>query len=446
MVARAQNGRRQLLSTGRAGGSRARSTSARWLGSAALCLAVGCGDPSSGGRRPPPEQPIVREAQPASSSSGADGELQRAAAEVAQLRKLAVLEAIRSVRLPREALAEKVRFQMVRDTPEEWVEGQTRLLRLLGLVPDDFDYVTAFVRLLEHQLAGFYDPAKKTMFVASDLPRLGEQETVIHELVHALQDQHFRLGAELEARLDAPDALTALHLLAEGDAMSVTLAAQLAAQGVALERLDERLVAEHLRRSLEDVHPEMPGIVKRAAVAPYVDGFAFVQALRREGGWARVDEVWKRPPRSTEQALHPEKYRRDEGWQNLKPLGAGPWSKCRLVHTGMLGEQALALVLEEWLSADDARTTSAGWDGDRASVFDCGSAGEGLVWRLAYDDEASRETALGTLAQLWTNCPGDGGPAREVRRIGEELVLVALGGSGASCGSLGGWYAALSGE
>ncbi len=422
-----------------------RRAGGRWLNAGALGLAMGCGAASEGPRQPL-QGPRMPEPKPASLSPGFDAELQRAAAEVARLRRLDVLAEIRSERLPRAALAERVREQLLGDTPKPWIEGQTRLLRLLGLVPEDFDYVAAFVSLLEHQLAGFYDPTEKTMFVASDLPGLGEQETVVHELVHALQDQHFRLGAELEARLGASDALTALHLLAEGDAMSVTLEAQLTAQGLTLDRLDERLVVEHLRGSLEELHPELPGIVKRAAVAPYADGFAFVQALRREGDWGRVDEVWKRPPRSTEQALHPAKYLKDEGWRSLAPLGNGPWSTCRLVHTDMLGEQAVGLVLAEWLPSDAARTASAGWDGDQASIFDCGANGEGLVWRLAYDDAQSREVAFATLAQLWTNCPDDAGGARGVRRIGEELVVVALGGSGASCGSLSGWFAALSAE
>lgn len=409
-----------------------------------LSAGFACGGASgtSGGARSDPPAAATRSV-PSPAKRRVDADLQRAAAQVARLRKLPVLEEIRSEKLPRAALAQRVHEQMRRETPPEWIEGQTRLLRLLGLVGQDFEYVGAFVSLLEQQLAGFYDPTQKTMFVAADLPRFGEQETVTHELVHALQDQHFRLGAELERRRNTSDALTALHLLAEGDAMSVTLEAQLAEQGVGLTQLDPAMVADQIRRSIEALHPEVPGIVKRAAVAPYADGFTFVQMLRRDGDWERVDEAWRRPPRSTEQALHLEKYIQDEGWRELAALGDGPWSSCRLVYAEMLGEQAVALVLAEWLTTDEARAASSGWNGDRASVFDCGVAGEALVWRLAYDDEPSQQRGLATLRQLWTGCPNEGGKLRSVRQLGDEVVVVALGGSVATCSTLSGWFTAL---
>ena len=41
---------------------------------------------------------------------------------------------------------------------------------------------------------------------------------------------------------------------------------------------------------------------------PYLDGYAFVNAIRGRGDWDAVDAVWAAQPVSTEQILHPELY------------------------------------------------------------------------------------------------------------------------------------------
>lgn len=50
------------------------------------------------------------------------------------------------------------------------------------------------------------------------------EATVVHELVHALQDQHFDLGAQFD-ELDAEDeAAVALRAIVEGDAARIEYA------------------------------------------------------------------------------------------------------------------------------------------------------------------------------------------------------------------------------
>ena len=72
------------------------------------------------------------------------------------------------------------------------------------------------VKLLGAQLAGFYDPDEDRMYLAADLGEAERLATLAHELVHALQDQHYQLGRRLKYREGASDQQAALHALAAG--------------------------------------------------------------------------------------------------------------------------------------------------------------------------------------------------------------------------------------
>ena len=44
-------------------------------------------------------------------------------------------------------------------------------------------------------------------------------------------------------------------------------------------------------------------------IFPYFKGMVFCAKIANQGGWAAIDDVYRNPPLSTEQILHPEKYR-----------------------------------------------------------------------------------------------------------------------------------------
>jgi hypothetical protein len=105
--------------------------------------------------------------------------------------------------------------------------------------------------------------------------------------------------------------------------------------------------------------PDLPPFLQAQLLFPYTGGMAFVQELvrRARGRWTLVDLADRvRPPDSTEQVLHPEKYLRVEqplpvslrvdlgpGWRRTASGTWGEWATRELV-----GEEA-----------------AAGWGGDR---------------------------------------------------------------------------------
>ena len=54
---------------------------------------------------------------------------------------------------------------------------------------------------------------------------------------------------------------------------------------------------------------EAPVILSETMIFPYLRGLVFCAHLTNDGGWKALDDAYREPPLSTEQILHPEKYR-----------------------------------------------------------------------------------------------------------------------------------------
>ena len=67
---------------------------------------------------------------------------------------------------------------------------------------------------------------------------------------------------------------------------------------------------------------DAPPIISESMIFPYFQGMVFCAKLTNDGGWAAIDEVYRDPPLSTEQILHPEKYRAKPDFPMSIDLGA----------------------------------------------------------------------------------------------------------------------------
>ncbi len=83
---------------------------------------------------------------------------------------------------------------------------------------------------------------------------------------------------------------------------------------------------------------------------PYVVGLEFVSSLHDDGNWPEVNKAYSRWPESTEQIMHPEKYRAGEkpqeitapaldqvlgeGWRKLAEDTLGEWTTYLLLGYG----------------------------------------------------------------------------------------------------------------
>ncbi|WP_376789903.1 hypothetical protein [Thermoflexus sp.] len=300
----------------------------------------------------------------------------------------------RSLMTPAELRAYQERKFEKDYTPEE-ARQDTLTLAAFDLLPRDFNLREFLLDLYTEQIAGFYDPDTKQFFVISEQEQPGilEQVTFAHEYTHLLQDQHFDLVAlgftddpsKRPKDLD-DDAMLARRALVEGDATLTQL--------LYLSRLPRTAQQEWLeavQRQPSEVFDRAPRVIREELTFPYEAGFAFVRTLYDQGGWDAINAAFRDPPASTEQILHPEKFRSREPpiRVTLPPLTDTLGSGWRLIDENVLGEFFLRVYLEERLPASQAEKAAAGWGGDRYAVYGNEATGQDLlVLAVAWDNEA----------------------------------------------------------
>src|SRR5687768_8394046 len=113
--------------------------------------------------------------------------------ETSALRQLPILKPVASRALSRADIEQKV-LKLFREqtTPNE-IRAAELAMKRLGLVPADFSLQAFQVKLLTEQLAGLYDPQAREFYLADWIDITLQQPVIVHELTHALQDQHFNL-------------------------------------------------------------------------------------------------------------------------------------------------------------------------------------------------------------------------------------------------------------
>jgi hypothetical protein len=308
----------------------------------------------------------------------------------------------------RDDLLAHIRAHVDRELPADVITCQGEVLTALELLPPGYDFLEGTYRLVGGRVAGFYEPADRTMYLADDLSDAEAEETLAHELVHALQDQRYDLATMLRYVPGEGDRLTAVHALIEGDATSAMLDVTIGSAFDISEAWFRRLLSASTALSPEGA--ATPPVLAASLTSPYADGFAFVQALRVKGGFPAVDEALRAPPATTEQLLHPDKFAAREPAVAVAelPLAAlGPGF--RAVIDDVNGEQGLRIMLEQWAPRARAEEAAAGWGGDR------------YVVARREDGEGKHAVAVGM--RMVFDTPKDAG----------ELAAVLTARFGASC-------------
>jgi hypothetical protein len=304
------------------------------------------------------------------------------------------------------ALSAYVKEQFRKDNPEALVKANERMLKVLGLLPADASLEDLYISLLSGVVAGLYNPRDKTLYVVSRSGGLGptEKTTFAHEYTHALQDQNFGLaGLELDAPGKGDQGMARLALV-EGDATLL----------MTLWQIDHLSQAELIQLLGESLDPavtgpleKMPAVLRESLMFSYTGGLNFAQRLQSGGGWAAVDAAFGKPPASTEQILHPEKYDSGEAPTVVdlpNDLAARMGSGWSLGLEDTLGEFQLRLWLANaagGVATDQANATkaAAGWGGDRVAVLDGPGGSTAVVIRSEWDS-VSDAAEFATQAKL----------------------------------------------
>ena len=281
-------------------------------------------------------------------------------------------------------LADRIRDQIAEELDAEDVVVFERLYELLGLI-DDLDLLQAYQDLYAEQVGGYYDPETGEMVISggSSLSPLSKT-IVVHELVHALTDEHFAF-AELSDQLQEADRFEdayALQALVEGDATYHQIA-YLQSLPIAdqWEAIEESLGVD------TTVTDSLPAWFGEDLAFPYDYGFAFVLSLVEANGTTGINQAYERPPTTTEQILHPEKYFVQEPAREIT-LPAADVAGYEQYEEGIFGEWNQRLFLLDGVSSGDALVGSAGWGGDHYRIY---WNGTDLLFAYLYEGDTPRD-------------------------------------------------------
>jgi len=357
-----------------------------------------------------------------------------------------------------------VHRETVKELPAEKDKNLSAALFHIGLLKEKIDLAEVEEQAVTTQAGAYYDPATKKFYLVMVPDNDIALDTITaHELTHGLQDQHFDLQKYMPPTLD-DDHSSARRFVVEGDA---TFAMFLYAIGK--PKVDPKMV-NLLRGQIEqfanldldalkkqtkeqskafgtNMDPEIqksldamdliPPVVLVPMLDSYMKGALVVMTAFEQGGWKAVDDLYKNPPESTEQVLHPATKlypTRDKPHVvTLAKLDAGMTELTANV-IGELGWQIYFSLWKPELSAE----ASEGWGGDRYVVAKRASDGRlvgmfATTWDTPADAEQFAKAYLQTLPLRFpgTKAVGSGEPFTRpdagkifVKLVGKNVFIV----------------------
>ena len=256
-------------------------------------------------------------------------------------------------------------------------------------------------------VAGFYSPSDDEIKIITDTPESPtiNNATLVHELVHALQDQRYDL-TDAKYGGETQDEQLATDGLVEGDAKYV-----------------EQRYADRCGESWECVATPSSGGggggggtpnlgIFLTIFQPYSDGPVYVHDLVSAEGWGAIDERFENPPASSEQIIHrtdekpvPIDYRdrARNGWETFSEQGEDGsdtvgeasmyvmfWYQARTHDAETIDPRNIGNVQSRYDTYNYESEPSAGWGNDRLYPYQKGTdagAEYGYVWATEWDTE-----------------------------------------------------------
>ncbi|MGQ9918309.1 MAG: hypothetical protein ACUVS7_12900 [Bryobacteraceae bacterium] len=317
--------------------------------------------------------------------------------EVARITGLKVRKPVRVETLHRAEWKRYVEEEIRRQVKPEEIRADQLVLQLLGLAPRDFDLKQATIDLLGEQAAAVYDHRRKRMLLLDD-GQGGplEDAVLVHELAHALADQHYSMEKFLDRGAKTGEQQAARLAVVEGQAMWVMLEWQLAKSGMgglrgnreALERMLPALGS--MTASSYPVFSKSPLYLQETLLFPYTAGVLFHHAVMERLGQRAFRAVLEKPPVTTHEVLHPEAWL--EGRRFEAPPAPAPEKEeeYRRLSAGVLGEFDLRVLLKQYCTEEDAVRLGAQWRGGSYELLEHKSTGKpALRWSAAFSEAAA---------------------------------------------------------
>ena len=296
--------------------------------------------------------------------------------------------------ITRDKVKEFLQQRMKEATSPEEIRVEELTLKKFGLVPQDFDLAKNTVDLLTEQAAAFYDFHRKRMFITDWTPSSTREPALVHELGHALADQNVNLDKFIKQGRKSDDGSMARLAVMEGQAqwLMTEYLARKAGQSLATSPalLESMAHATESGATEYPVFGSEPLYLRQTLVFPYSQGLLFQNAVYQRMKLQAFEEVFRRPPLSTQQIMHPDTY--FSGLQPARPaLPQLPDAHgYKRIAEGTVGELDHAILLEQYAGREESKAVSPHWRGGEYALLERRSPERVvLLYAVEWDDAAS---------------------------------------------------------
>lgn len=261
------------------------------------------------------------------------------------------------------------------------IANQEALFKTLGLMPDTMSLAPLLVKVLTEQIMGFYDPKTKVLYIVKDAPDDFIGITIMHELIHALQDQYVNLDSL--QHVTGNDRSTSIQAVIEGEATYEQIYIMSGGGSNIAQQFPGGWDA--MRQTIRDnvktqpIFSSMPRALQESMLFPYINGADFVRRFKgRYGKLLPLDSV----PPTTEELMHEAAFfgkTKDVPSEITLPPISGAFDQDDLGEFG-----ARVFLYAHTRQEDLSIRASNGWDGDRYALVKT-PRGNGIVWVSVWD-------------------------------------------------------------
>jgi hypothetical protein len=283
------------------------------------------------------------------------------------------------------AEVEKYLLEKMKDDKDaKRMERSEIVLKKFGLIDPDFHLQSFLVKLLDEQIAAYYDSKTKTVNLLDWIAPETQKPVLAHELTHALQDQRVNLDkwqsqtsddlshsyAEDRRHVATDEDDTAREAVLEGQAMAVFVDYSLAPAHRSLRNSPE-LIDSLLDNMNDDgdspVLSRAPLLLQESLLFPYKDGLRFEAALLADSKNpnAAYADVLDRPPASSYEIMNPHAWEQEVkvpllNMPDIHPVVDPQYNPYDI---GVMGELDVRILSELFGGKDLADELTPAWDG-----------------------------------------------------------------------------------
>ena len=275
--------------------------------------------------------------------------------------------------ITRDEIRKLVETRIAEASSPEQIRLDELFLKLFGFVDDEFALQEQLVDVLTEQATAIYDFKTQKLYLATWTPEDMQEFALVHELAHALADQHFSLDKYLKESKGA-DSDIARAAVMEGQAswLMTEYVFQERGRSLSTNRVAAIAAASASRYEAENypVFSAAPLFLRETMLFPYVEGLLFQQAVVEKRGKGGFREVFERPPLTSQHIMDPEAYFARRKAVHPRLPKAKPGRGFKKVARGEVGQIDHHVLLKQYFSEGDADSLAPRWRGGHYHILE----------------------------------------------------------------------------